>query len=177
MDFVSQYFSEEKAGSILFAIVGVIALAIALYLFFGLKNSFARGFAIPLALVAVLELAGGATIFLRTPKDIARVASFIKNEPYHIGTIEIPRMKTVMRNFIIYRNVEMALIVISIFLLITTPAGSFWKGVATGLFMQATLVLFLDSFAERRGYTYLKHLENFKKNHETHPAPTEHNRH
>ena len=53
-----------------------------------------------------------------------------------------------MRNVIIYRNAEIALIAISILLMFTTSTGSFWKGVGMGLLTQATLVLFLDYFAE-----------------------------
>lgn len=158
MNPVVNYFSEERAESILFMLVGVIASAIALYLYFGLRTSFVKGVAIPVALVTILELAGGAFIFLRSPKDITRVESYRKDQPQKIRTIEIPRMKTVMRNFIIYRNVEIALIALSLFLMFTASTGSFWKGVGMGLLIQATLVLCLDYFAERRAQIYMDYL-------------------
>ncbi len=160
MNPVVKYFTEEKTGSALFAIVGVIALAIALYLFFGLKTSFTKGVAIPVVLVAMLELAGGVSIFLRSPNDITRVERFVKNEPQSIGTIELPRMKAVMRNFVIYRNVEIVLIALSIFLMFTSATSNFCEGVGMGLLIQTTLVLCLDYFAERRGQIYIDYLLN-----------------
>lgn len=108
----------------------------------------------------MLELAVGIGIFVRSPKDITRVETFLKSEPHNIGIGEIPHMKTVMRNFIIYRNVEIALIALSILLLFAASTGSFWKGVGMGLLIQTTFVLCLDFFAERRGHIYMDYLLN-----------------
>lgn len=158
MNPIVRYFNGEKAESYLFIGLGVIALAMALYCFFALKSSFWRGIAVPFFIVALLEIIVGYTIVTRSPKDIVRVENFIKNEPNKIQTEEIPRMEKVMRNFVIFRYTEIFLIFLGIVLMYTTPQESFWKGIGLGLFIQASIVLSLDFFAERRGDIYLKTL-------------------
>jgi hypothetical protein len=36
---------------------------------------------------------------------------------------------------------------------------TFWRGLGLGLFMQASIVLCLDFFAERRGHIYVLYLQ------------------
>jgi len=45
----------------------------------------------------------GFSVYIRSPKDIIRVNEILKTDKLKISTEEIPRMKTVMSNFIIYR--------------------------------------------------------------------------
>jgi len=134
---------------------------------FILKTAFWRGSAIPFVIVALLELIVGYTIVKRSPKDIMRVETFIKKESQNIKALEIPRMEKVMRNFIVFRSIEMALIIIGIALMYTSFNNPFWKGIGIGLFIQASTVLTLDFFAERRGHIYLNYLNEFVKKHES----------
>ncbi len=81
-------------------------------------------------------------------------------------TQELPRMETVMKNFVIYRWVEIAFILIGvglIFLFRTNPDRSFWYGLGIALAIQAFLMLGADFFAERRGGVYTEELENLVK--------------
>lgn len=158
---VIKYFNEERTESYLFIIIGVIALAITLYFFFGLKTPFLRGAAIPIALVAMLELVGGITISTRSSKDMARVENSVQNEPHNIKALELPRMKIVMRNFVIYRYVEIALIALSLILMFSAATNDFWKGVGIGLLIQTVLIICMDFFAERRGQVYTDYLINY----------------
>jgi MFS family permease len=158
MNPVVKYFNGEKAESYIFILIGVIALAIALYFIFVLKTSFWKGVAIPFIIVALLEFIVGYTIVIRSPKDIARVETFIQKESQSIKTIEIPRMEKVLSNFVIYRYVEIALIILGIVLMYSSMNDTFWRGIGLGLFIQACIVLCLDFFAERRGHIYLEYL-------------------
>jgi hypothetical protein len=160
MNSIIKYFNGEKAESYLFIAIGVIALAMALYFAFVLKTSFWRGVAIPFVLVALLELVVGYTIVTRSPKDSLRVENSIKIEPKKIATDEIPRMEKVMRNFVIYRYVEIALIILGMVFMYIPTNNPFWKGIGLGLFVQASMVLVLDFFAERRGHIYLTYLKD-----------------
>jgi hypothetical protein len=161
MNPVIKYFNGEKAESYIFILIGVIAMALALYLFFGLKTSFWKGVAIPFIIVALLEFVVGYTIVTRSPADTARAETYIKKEPQSIKTLEIPRMEKVMSNFVIFRYVEIALIILGIVLMYSSMNDTFWRGIGLGLFIQASIVLCLDFFAERRGHVYLEYLTEF----------------
>lgn len=159
MNSVVKYFNGEKAESYIFILIGVIALAMALYFFFALKTSFWKGVAIPFIIVALLEFIVGYTIVTRSSKDIIRVQTYITNEPQKIQIDEIPRMEKVLSNFVIYRYVEIALIILGIVLMYSSMNDTFWRGIGLGLFIQASIVLSLDFFAERRGHNYIVYLQ------------------
>jgi hypothetical protein len=158
---VLKYFQGEKAESYLFIGIGLVALAFSLYFIFGLKGAFWKGVAVPFILVALLEFVVGYTIVTRTPKDIRRVETFMQSEPQSISQMEIPRMEKVMRNFVIFRYVEIALILLGIVLMYSSVNDTFWRGLGLGLFIQAGIVLTLDFFAERRGHIYLEYLKEY----------------
>lgn len=161
MSSIEKYFNGEKAESYVFIAIGMVALLIAFYFVFTLKTSFWRGVAIPFILVAMLEFIIGYTIVKRSPKDIYRVESFIKVQPSKITLDEIPRMEKVMKNFVIFRYVEICLILLGIILMYSSLNDTLWRGIGLGLFMQASIVLSLDFFAERRGHIYLEYLKEF----------------
>lgn len=163
MNPVVKYFNGEKAESYIFIIIGVVALAMALYFIFGLKTSFWKGVAIPFIIVALLEFIVGYTIATRSPKDITRVETFIRKEPQSIKTFEIPRMEKVMRNFLFFRYAEIALIILGIALMYSSMNDTFWRGIGLGLFIQASIILCLDFFAERRGHYYMEYLKEFSE--------------
>lgn len=160
MNPIVKYFNGEKAESYIFIMMGVIALTMALYFFFAFKTSFWKGVAIPFVMVALLEFVVGYTIVTRSPKDLVRVETFITKEPLKIQTEEIPRMEKVLNNFVIFRYVEIALIIVGIVLMYSSMNDTFWRGIGLGLFVQASVVLSLDFFAERRGHIYVIYLKD-----------------
>jgi hypothetical protein len=155
MNPVIKYFNGEKEESYLFIIIGVVTLSIALYFIFISKTSFWKGVAIPFIAVALLEFIVGYTIVTRSPKDIDRVEQFIQKSPHNISTQEIPRMEKVMNNFVTFRYIEIALIILGIVMMYSSINDTLWRGIGLGLFMQACIVLSLDFFAERRGHVYM----------------------
>jgi len=102
----------------------------------------------------------GISIYYRSPKDISRVNQIIQTDKAKIKTKEIPRMKTVMKNFVLYRWIEISLIIIGIIMFLFLGPGTIWRGVGLGLFIQAGLMLLFDYFAESRGTIYLEYLQN-----------------
>lgn len=159
MNPIVRYFNGEKAESYIFILIGVIAFVMALYFFFVLKSSFWKGAAIPFIIVALLEFVVGYTIVRRSPKDIARVEKYMMKDPQSIKTLEIPRMEKVLNNFVMYRYAEIALIILGIILMYSSINDTFWRGIGLGLFIQASIVLSLDFFAERRGHIYFVYLQ------------------
>lgn len=158
MEQITNYFNAEKSESIVFILVGSIAILIAIYFLFKLKESFFDGMAYPLIAVALIQIVVGSSIFFRSPKDIERVSLIIQTEKSRIQTEEIPRMEVVMKNFQIYHWIEIILIVIGMILFLFFQQISIWKGVGLGLSIQAGFMLLLDFFAEKRGIEYLEFL-------------------
>lgn len=163
MKFIADYFNAEKNESLLFMGIGIIANTLGFYFWFTIKEPFYKGIAIPFILVALIQLTVGITVYFRSPKEIVMVENIVKNEPIKIQTEEIPRMEVVMKNFIIYRYLEIVLIILGLSLFFFFPIQTFWKGIGIGLFIQASLMLSLDYFAEKRGKDYLKQLTTLIK--------------
>ena len=115
-------------------------------------------------MVSVLEIIVGITIIIRSPKDTIRVESYFTDKREMIQSAEIPRMEKVMQNFVIFRYVEIALIIFGIILMYGSRQNLLWNGIGLGLFIQSSIVLILDFFAERRGETYLAYLRTLTEN-------------
>jgi hypothetical protein len=158
MNPVEKYFGAEKAESLLFVLVGLVAISLAVYFFAKLKQPFYNGIAYPLIAIALIQITVGGSVYLRSSKDIARVNQMIQIDKTRVEAEEIPRMKIVMKNFVLYRWIEIVLVLIGLALLFYFESATMWKGVGLGLAIQSALMLLLDFFAESRGREYLDYL-------------------
>jgi hypothetical protein len=162
MELIKNYFNAEKAESLLFMGFGILAIILSVYFFFYLKDSFWKGLAIPLVFFSIVQIVIGITIFTRSPKDNLKVENVLKYEPQKIQTEEIPRMEKVLKNFVYYRYFEIAMILLGVILMFSLSKYGFWKGFGLGLFIQCAILLSLDFFAEKRGHTYLQHIQTIE---------------
>ena len=162
--FIYRYFIAEKQESLLFLIVGIVAVMLAIVCWFFIKSnpSFYKGAAIPLLVIGLIQMVVGYSVYSRTDKQKADIAYNIGMEPVaYVKQTELPRMKTVMKNFIIYRWVEIAFIITGIILIMlfrTNPDKSFWYGLGIAVALQAVIMLGADYFAEKRGKVYTNEL-------------------
>ena len=104
--FIYRYFIAEKQESLLFLIVGIVAVMLAVVCWFFIKSnpSFYKGAAVPLLAIGLIQMIVGYSVYSRTDKQKANVAYNIGMEPVaYVKQTELPRMKTVMKKFIIYR--------------------------------------------------------------------------
>jgi hypothetical protein len=84
--------------------------------------------------------------------------------PSELKEKELPRMKTVMKNFIIYRWTEIFLLIVGAALFIyfySDLKNDFWKGFGLTLAIMSFLALAADFFAEKRGKVYTNGIESF----------------
>ncbi len=158
MEIITKYFQAEKYEGVLFMLVGILAISFATYFYIKVKEPFYTGIAYPVMAVALIQIVVGLTVYIRSPKDIERMEKIIKSDQAAIKTLEIPRMQTVMKNFELYRLIELVLIAVSVALIVFFHVSALWKGVGCGLSIQAGLMLLLDYFAESRGKAYLEYL-------------------
>lgn len=152
------YFRAEKAEALLFLAAGVLAVGFACWAFFAARENFYVGMAIPVLLVGLIQLVVGATVFFRTAQQVAGLDAQFAADVNSFATAESARMIQVMRNFSIYKWVEIAFVLGGVVLLIFR-AAHFWQGLALGLLMQGALMLTLDIFAERRGERYQQEIQ------------------
>jgi hypothetical protein len=160
MNPIEKYFTAEKYESLLFVLVGLIALLLASYFLTKVKQSFYTGIAYPLIAIGAIQLVVGSSVYIRSPKDIVRVNQLVQSDKARIQSEEIPRMKTVMKNFVLYRWIEIVLVLTGISLFFFFNSNLLLKGIGLGLAIQSALMLLLDFFAESRAKAYLNFLQD-----------------
>lgn len=154
MEFIRNYFTAEKNESLIFMAIGVITLTFSLYALLKWGESFYRGFAIPVILISIIQLIVGGTVYFRTDKRIRSAEALYVNSKTEFAKAETPRMQTVMENFKLYKKIEVAFVLIGLFLIFSMQQREFWLGVGVGMLLQGSLMLTADIFAERRGEQY-----------------------
>jgi hypothetical protein len=154
LSFIDAYFGAEKLGALLFVVVGGLAIAAALLLL--RWRSRLRGMAIPLIAVALLQLAVGATVYLRSDAQAARLQQQAGAAPAEFKRAETARMKTVIANFELYRRIQIGLLALGMALVVLLRNREFGFAFGLGLVLQAALLLALDHFAAARAHDYLR---------------------
>lgn len=161
---IEKYFDGEKDESRVFLFIGVAGLLISLFFLLYGTNRFYMGAAIPLAVFGLLLAVVGFSIYKRSDSDRIRNVYAYDMNPAELKEKEIPRMKTVMRHFVIYRYTELFLLLVGIGLyvyFIRDFNNDFWRGFGFALAVMALIALPADFFAEQRGKKYLKGLEDY----------------
>jgi uncharacterized membrane protein HdeD (DUF308 family) len=161
---IEKYFTAEKQESLLFVIIGIAAILAAIAFFFFIRSAFFKGAAVPLLVIGLMQLVVGITVYNRSDGDRVRNVYAYDMNPGELKEKEIPRMEKVNRNFVIYRWVELALLVTGMVLSMVygqNPGRSFWYGFGIALALQAGVILVADYFAEKRGLEYYKGLQSF----------------
>lgn len=168
---IEKYFIAEKQESLLFIIVGIIAVIAAIIFWVIIKNNFFRGAAIPLIAIGLLQIFVGYKVFIKSDNDrISMVYAYDLN-PQKIKNTELPRMEVVNKNFVVYRWIEIILTLAGLVLTVkyksNTPflnswnGNAFWLGFGLFLAMQSLFMLGADFYAEKRATTYTKGLQAF----------------
>lgn len=157
-----RYFKAERWESLVFLFFGIVTVGFAAWFLMYFNEDLLTGAAYPLFAVGVIQLFVGSTIFVRSPKDIARVTAYVMNEPKKLKTDELVRMEKVNKSFRLYRAIESALLIGGTALyFIMKNKDLFWCGIALGLIIQSGLMLVADNFAERRADKYTDELRAY----------------
>jgi hypothetical protein len=147
------YFGGEKnAGLVLIAvsIAGFIAAVVFFQPRYGL-----RSFSLTLALFALIELAIGVGLYIRTGRQVDRLVSQLGSHPTDFFAEETSRMSVVQRNFVIVQYAELAVILISAITALALKNRPVISGVMLALLLNAAILFAFDIVAERRGAHYL----------------------
>lgn len=161
---IEKYFNAEKAASGVFIAIGIAGIIAAIIFYFFIKTNFFKGAALPVLFIGLLLGTVGFSVYKRSDADRIRNVYAYGMNPSELKNKEIPRMQRVMKNFIIYRWVEILLVLtgtILFFYFKNNMDKQFWKGFGLTLAIMALLALTADYFAEHRGRIYLKELQQF----------------
>jgi hypothetical protein len=147
------YFTAEKQESLLFILVGLIAVGVGIWLW--LNGHRLRSMAFPLVAVAAIQILVGTSVYLRTDRQVAALVAQRDAVPVEMKVQEEARMAVVMKNFGLYKIIEIALLGIGIALVLFMRPSDLAVGIGAGLIIQSAFMLTLDMFAEFRAETYI----------------------
>lgn len=152
-DEIARYFAAERSGAWVFIAVGVLAIVVPLLFILRDGGSLAKGFAVPVVIIGIIQVIVGATVALRTPSHLAGIDARLASDAAGLKRDEAARMTKVMSGFKTFKIVEVVFIAAGLAgcLFVSQP---FWLGIAMGMLIQGALMLPADIVAERRGAVY-----------------------
>ena len=153
MNNMSDYFVAEKQESVIFVVVGLLAIGFSLWLW--MNENRLKSMAYPLAVIALMQIVVGGTVYLRTDSQVSTLSAQFQVNPAALKAEETARMETVMKNFSIYKSIEMLLLIMGVGMIAFFQRHDVVAGIGVGLVLQAAFTLTLDIFAETRGADYL----------------------
>jgi hypothetical protein len=162
---IEKYFIAEKQESLVFLVIGILAIAVSLIFYLMVKTQLYRGAAIPLLALGLIQAVAGYTVYVRSDDQrVSQVYAYDMN-PDQLKTVELTRMRKVKTSFQIYRWIEIGAFIAGIILIILfrNPAGNmFWTGLGITLTIMAAELFVADFIAEKRAVYYTQQLEAFK---------------
>src|SRR5580765_7553280 len=153
---IEKYFVAEKQESLVFLVIGIIAVVLALIFYFAVKPPVYKGAALPLLILGLVQAVAGYAVYVRSDDQrVSQVYAYDMN-PDQLKTIELTRMRKVKTNFLIYRWVEIGVLIAGIALIVIfrTEPKTFWLGLGITLTLMAAELFIADFIAERRAVFY-----------------------
>jgi hypothetical protein len=155
---IAVYFRGEKAEAALILLAGALSLVAALWLWFSVREPFARGLAASLLLTAALGLGVGGGVYFRTDAQVAALQQLQRSDPARFAAEEGPRIRQVVKSFGIYRLCYAVAVLLAL-LFVFVLGRPLYHGLAVGLLILAALGLTIDYYAEARAARYVEGLE------------------
>lgn len=150
---LNNYFVAEKQESVIFIVVGLLAIGFSVWLW--MNGHRLKSMAYPLVVIAMMQIVVGSTIYLRTDSQVSTLSTQLQVNPAALKADETARMETVMKNFSIYKAIEMLMLIMGVVMIAFFQRHDVAAGIGVGLVLQAAFTLTLDIFAETRGADYL----------------------
>jgi membrane-anchored protein YejM (alkaline phosphatase superfamily) len=157
---MNSYFTAEKQESFIFMAVGLVAIALSIWLW--MNDHRLKSMAYPLVIIGVMQLVVGSTVYLRTDLQVSTLTAQLQQNPESFQRDETSRMHTVMKNFSMYKMIEMLLLITGLAMIAFWQRNDIAAGIGVGFVLQAAITLTLDIFAETRGSDYLVALQGMQ---------------
>jgi phosphate/sulfate permease len=147
------YFRGEKAESGALLLVTLALLVAGLALAVWVRQPFTRGLGAVLLVAALIGGVVGATVYLRTNRQVAQLTSLYESNSGEFARAEGGRMDTVVASFRLYRIMYTLAGVVAL-ILVSLTRNPMLHGVAVGLFLFAAMGFTIDHYAEERARWY-----------------------
>lgn len=161
---IEAFFLAEKNTGLFILIVAAIAIIAGLYLLLGVKTPFAKGIAIALMGLAIIQAFPAWTVYNRSDEQRKQIVYALDMNPDQIAQQEIPRMQKVLMDFNAYQVIQVVLLVIGLVLFIMyrqAEASRLMAGIGLGIMIQALILLPTDFISKKRNAQYLKGLQEW----------------
>jgi hypothetical protein len=155
---IREYFAGEKSETFLLMLAGLACLVAACWLWFGIRQPFARGLAATLLLTAAIGLAVGGAVYFRTDAQVRDLLELQRADQARFAAEEGPRIAKVVSSFGAYR-IGYAVAVLLAMVLVFVIGRPFHQGLAVGLLLLAALGFTVDFHAEARAVKYVQGLQ------------------
>lgn len=163
---IEKYFIAEKQESLVFLVIGMLAIMLAVIFYFASKTQIYRGAAIPLFILGLMQAIAGYTVYIKSDDQrVSQVYAYDMN-PDQLKTVELTRMRRVKTNFQIYRWIEIGVFIaglVTLLLFRNDPAKTFWLGLGVTLAIMSAELFIADFIAEKRAVHYVSLLEEYNK--------------
>ena len=161
---IESYFTAFKNEQLFLMIIGAAALIVALLFFFWLKTPWYKGFALPLAVFAMLFCGAGFSNYKKTePLRIRNVYNYDMH-PEQLKIKELQRMKEVQQNTRVLIYVNAAIIIASFLIFLyfrKKEENEYYMGTASSLFLMACISVAIYLFMLNPGKAYAAGIEKF----------------
>ncbi len=164
---IESYFTGFKHEQLFLIILGIVAFAVALIFYIALKTQWYRGFALPLAVFALIFAGAGYSNY--TKVNSLRVRA-VYNYDLHPEELKIKELKRVdeMRNnlnVLIYVNISIIIASFLIFLYFKNKTDNqYYMGMAASLFLMAAVSVTIYSVLKRNTNIYVSGIEKYTAN-------------
>lgn len=143
-------------------IVLSVVLAVALFCFLNLKQSFSKGLIIPISLYLLVLLGYGLFQVTQRPAHIEKVSQGLQTHPNETITAELEKAQNDSKTYATVK-VVWVVIIVGLGLLFFVLKNDFWKGLTLGFIIFFIGMLIFDGLLHHRLKPYLAALESFSK--------------
>ena len=163
---IENYFSVFKYEQIFLMVLGGVALIVAVIFYAALKTNWYKGFALPLAVFALLNAGAG---FLNYSKaDILKVRNVYNYDlhPELLKSKELPRIKEMNQNFfvLIYVNISILFAAGFIFFYFKKKGeNEYYMGAAASLFLIAVVSVMMYLVMRSKSVEYENMIMSYTK--------------
>lgn len=154
---IENYFSAFKNEQLFLMILGGVALITAVVFYVALKTNWYKGFALPLAVFALLNIGAGFSNYKKSDALKMRNIYNYDLHPEFLKTKELSRIKELNQNFtvLIYVNISILFAAAFIFFYFKKKDGNeYYMGMAASLFLVAVLSVAIYSVLKSRSKDY-----------------------
>jgi hypothetical protein len=158
---IKKFYSAQKAQSLLFIVLGILAIILSVYTLLGPIKTINWGFGIPFGIMGLFQIWLGINTLSKTKHELEFALNASKNNSTEIKDIEMVKISNLKKNYLFKNYFFLGLNGIAIILLLGFGTYSTLKGLGLALFVQSLIHISSLYFEKNRTETYLKWLNDY----------------